>query len=120
MEWSLITGEAAKAQAPHQGFPGDVSNPAANVAAIVTYAAMVGRTHCIQGIYFAYDDTPAASLLQVVAGGRVLFSCYITWHGMGFLPLTKKGLPGEAMVITLPAGGVGISGSLSIGNHWTE
>ena len=52
--------------------------------------------------------------------GTTVFSLDITAAGPGFLPLEKLGTPNTAMIITLAAGGVGISGKVCVGQHWIQ
>ena len=122
MDFNAVMSEVVKLMAPHQGYPGDVANPPAHVAAVVTYPALALQQHCIYYVYFGYDDDPATGSLTIVSGGRPLFGPIpVTSGGAGFFPISKKGLRNEAMVITLAASGdAAVSGHLSIGNHWSE
>lgn len=106
---------------PHPGVPGDVSTPAANVAAVVNYAAISGQAHVLSSIAWSYTGAPVAGNLKVEDGaGTVIFSMDIVAAGAGVLPgaSPKLGTVGAAMIITLSAGGAGVVGKLSCG-HWT-
>ena len=103
---------------------GDVHAPAANTAAVVTYtAAGAGVSHALSGIAWSYSADPTGGNLKVEDGaGNVVFSLDITKGGPGFIPFPqpKKGSANTALVLTLAAGGSGISGKLSVLGHWTE
>jgi hypothetical protein len=102
----------------------DVATPAANQAATITYAAgAAGVSHCISGLMWSYSAAPTGGNLQVQDGsGNVVFSMDITAAGAGFIPFSppKKGTTATAMIITLAAGGNGVSGKVSVAAHWTE
>jgi hypothetical protein len=101
----------------------DVNAPAANTAAVVTYAAgAAGVQHCISGIAWSYSAAPTGGNLQITDGGNVAFSLDITAAGPGVINFSppKKATAASALVITLAAGGAAISGKLSILSHWTE
>ena len=99
----------------------DVNAPASNTAAVITYSANAISAHYIEGLYWSYSGAPAAGNLKIEDGsGTTVFSLDITAAGPGFLPLEKLGTPNTAMIITLAAGGVGISGKVCIGQHWIQ
>jgi hypothetical protein len=103
----------------------DVSAPASNTAAAITYAAgAAGVQHCISGIAWSFSTAPTvATNLSIQDGsGNTVFSIDITAAGPGainFIP-PKKGTAATQMIITLAAGGSGVTGKLSILGHWTE
>jgi hypothetical protein len=103
---------------------GDVSAPSSNTDAVVTFAAVSGNCHVVSGLVFSYiGGTPAGGNLKIEDGaGNTVFNVDITSQGCGFIPFSpaKKGTAGRAMIITLTAGGSGVSGKLTIPNHWTE
>jgi hypothetical protein len=103
---------------PAQGATTDVSTPAANTAAVVTYAAAASyKAHLLHGIYWSYSGVPTGGNVKVEDGsGNVIFSADITAAGPGFLPFNppRRGTKNRAMIITLAAGGDGISGKLSL------
>lgn len=101
----------------------DVDEPAANTDAVITYPAEAGKCHCISGIAFSYDGIPTAGGVKVEDGsGNTVFSMGVTDRGAGPcpFPLPKKGTVNTAMIITLAAGGAGVTGRLSVMNHWTQ
>ena len=102
----------------------DVSAPASNTAAVVTYnAAGANISHLIGGIAWSYNAAPTGGNLKVEDGsGTTVFSMDITAAGAGFIPFTppKKGSTNTAMIITLAAGGASVTGKVSIHNHWAE
>jgi hypothetical protein len=104
---------------------GDVSAPASNTAAVVTYAAAAGLKHCISGLVWSYDGTPTGGSIKIEDGaGNIVFGPHaITVGGVGILvfPNPKKSSAANvALITTLAAGGAGVSGVVSIVNHWTE
>lgn len=103
---------------------GDVHAPGSNAAAIVTYAAgTAGTNHVITGIAWSYTAAPTGGNLKVEDGsGNTVFSVDITAAGPGFIPFdpAKRGTAGSAMIITLAAGGAGISGKVSVLGHTTD
>ena len=104
--------------------PADVHAPASNTAAVVTYAAVADKAHAITGIMWSYSGgDPTGGNIKIEDGsGNTVFSLDITAKGPGFLPFepAKKGTANTAMIVTLAAGGSGVSGKVSIPNHWSE
>jgi hypothetical protein len=121
-EARVLHARHAKGYGGHAGGVQDVANPPANTPAVITYPAQANRTQCVRGVVFAFDDDPTTTpRLQIATAGAVIFSNYVTTGGMGPLShLYKRGRRSQNLVITLEAGGAGVSGSLSIENHWTE
>lgn len=101
---------------------GDVHAPGSNAAAVVTYAAVAGECHVISGIAWSYVGGTPVGNLKVEDGSSTVFSMDISSAGAGFIPLLpfKKGTVATAMTVTLAAGGSGVTGKVSILNHWTE
>ena len=100
--------------------PLDVSHPAADTAAVVTYAASVDAKHVITGIAWSYDDNPTNGNLEITMNGVTIFSIDITTSGPGFIPFSppKKFSRGHQVIVTLAAAGAGVSGKLNVFNHW--
>lgn len=101
----------------------DVHAPTSNTAAIVTYAAAgAGICHVITGIAYSYLGIPVGALTIEDGSGNVVLSLDTAIAGIGSItfPRGKKGSANTAMIITLAAGGVAITGKLSILGHWTE
>ena len=101
----------------------DTASPAGNTAAVITYAAAgAGKYNCVGGIFWSYNATPTNGNLQIEDGsGNVIFSMDITAAGAGFIPFTppKKGSANTALIITLAAGGSGVSGRVNA-TQWQE
>lgn len=96
-----------------------------NTAAIVTYAAAgTGVCHVIGGYHPSYNATPSIpGVLTIEDGvGAVIYKTFITGDGQGGFDFTVplRGSQNRAMIITLSAGGSGVTGVVSIPTHWTE
>lgn len=102
----------------------NVHAPAANTAAIITYtAAGAGIAHAVSGIAWSYSAAPTGGNLKVEDGsGVTVFSADITAAGPGFIPFQAplKGSTNTAMIITLAAGGSGVTGKVNVLGKWTE
>ena len=103
----------------------DVHAPAVNTAAIVTYAADATKKHVITGVAWSYaGGTPIGGNLKIEdVSGNTVFSVDIDKSGPGGyeFPRPKIGTAANtAMIITLAAGGAGITGKVSVENHWLE
>lgn len=100
----------------------DVHAPASNTAAVVT-AAVADRRHAIGGVAWSYSGAPTGGNLKVEDGsGTTVFTADITAGGPGFIPFVP-GLAGRAntaLIITLAAGGSGVSGKVSVLGHSLE
>ena len=103
----------------------DIHAPAANTAAVVTYAGVAAVRNCITGMAWSYDGgIPVGGnlLIEDVAGTDV-FTMDITEESPGFIMFPKpkqSAAVNTAMIITLAAGGAGVTGKISVLNHWTE
>ena len=108
---------------PESEFSGtDVDEPAANTAAVITYVANATERHTIGGVAWSYDDDPTGGNLTIEDGaGTTIFSMDIVTKGAGFVPFDppKQGTVNTALVLTLAAGGAGITGKLNVTAHWT-
>jgi hypothetical protein len=108
---------------PFRGLPADVSTPAAEAAAVITYAAPGAlKSNVLAAIYWSYSAAPTGGNIKVEDGaGNTIFNLDITSAGPGFLPFNppKKGTYNAAMIITLAAGGSGVTGKLSL-SHWVQ
>ena len=96
----------------------DVSAPASNTAAVVTYAANPVFAHVITGIACSYSGTPTGGNLKVEDGSNnVVFTVDITDASAKtfyFDPNKQGAALNTAMIITLAAGGGGITGKVSV------
>lgn len=95
---------------------GNRSAPAANTAAVITFAAAAGQRHHLVSVAWSYSAAPTGGRLTVEDGAGVfVFDVDITAAGPGskdFLwPI--RGEVNTAMVVTLAAGGAGVSGKLN-------
>jgi hypothetical protein len=109
-------------ESPVAASTADVAAPAANAAAAVTYAGASGVTHCVGQLCWSYNGTPTGGNLKIEDGsGNTIFSLDITQSGPGIILFNppKKGAAGNALIVTLAAGGSGVSSKVSI-THWTE
>ena len=103
----------------------DVNAPAVNTAAVVTYAADATKKHVITGVAWSYaGGTPVGGNLKIEdVVGTVIFTVDIDKSGPGGFefPRPKIGAAANtAMVVTLAAGGAGVTGKVSVENHWLE
>lgn len=109
---------------PRAAAAANVHVPSSNTAAVITYAAAgAGISHVISGIAWSYSGAPTAGNLKVEDGsGTTVFSVDITAAGPGFIPFSTplKGTANTAMIITLAAGGSGVSGKVNALGKWTE
>ena len=107
------------------GAAADVNQPAANTAAVVTYAAPgAGKAHVIDGVAWSMSGALAAPVTLTIESpaATVLFAITVTAAGPGsqVFPSPKKGADNGALIVTLPAGGAGVSGKVSVLAHWVE
>ena len=96
-----------------------VDVPLANVAAVVTVAAVPGFRHYLKSFAWSYSAAPAAGSTMIVTDGGVqMFHQYVSAAGPGFQEFPgDRGLrmaANSALVLTLLAGGLGVLGSVSI------
>lgn len=101
--------------------PGDVHAPTSNTAAVVTYAAVTGKSHNLEGVAWSYSAAPTGGNLKIEdSAGNTVFTIDITSAGAGFFPFRKRGTEGRVMTITLAAGGAGVTGKVSVLGHTTD
>lgn len=112
--------------APCTAAAADLHAPAANTAAVVTYAATASVKHVITGIAYSYtgSGTLAGGNLKVEdVSGTTVFTMNIQDKKEGVLvfprPLRAAAV-NTALIVTLAAGGANVSGTVSVLNHWTE
>jgi hypothetical protein len=102
----------------------DVHAPAANAAAVVTYGADATKCHVVTGIAWSYvGGIPVGGNLLITDDGVTVFSLDIDQSGPGSIEFArpkKQAAANKALVITLAAGGAGVTGKLSITGHFTE
>lgn len=101
---------------------GDVNEPAANTAAVVTYTAVGSQKHVIGGVAWSYSAAPTGGGLIIEDGsGTTIYSISITAAGPGSMAFSpaKKGTAGTAMIVTLAAPGGTVVGKVNVLSHWT-
>lgn len=94
------------------------SNPAANTAAVVTIAAIAGQRIRLDSATFNYFGANTAQSLTVADGATQVLNITVQASQNSIVQLTFPnggvvGTSGNAMTITLPAGGAGVSGNLN-------
>jgi hypothetical protein len=90
--------------------------PEANTAAVVTIDAATGQTHVLFEVHWSYSGNPTGGRLTVTSGDTTLVDLNITAGGPDSLVL-PRGLAGVAaanLVVTLAAGGEGVTGKLQV------
>ena len=106
-----------------QGTANDLAAPAANTAAVVTYAAGAGNlANAISGVIWSYSAAPTGGYLTITDGSNVIRKILIASAGQGQLHFSPpiKGSPATQLVITLAAGGAGITGTIQAEAWWQE
>lgn len=102
----------------------DVHAPAANTAAVVTYAASTtGASHVITGVVVSYNAAPTGGNLKIEDGsGVVVFTTDIAAAGVFTFVFDnpKRGTSNTALIITLAAGGASATGKVSVLTHYSE
>jgi len=107
-------GETIVTQKCTTASPFDVDEPAANTAAVLTYAAVADLAHVLDYVAWSYSGgIPVGGNLTITVGGGTVFSVDIPDEGAGFVPVFKRGAIFSAMVVTLAAGGLGITGKVN-------
>ncbi len=96
----------------------DRSAPASNTAAVVTLAADATSVNILEGIDCSYSGTPSAgSFIRVEDGsGNTVWQLTLGAAGpysFRFDP-PRAGSNNTALIVTLSAGGVGVSGVLNV------
>lgn len=97
-----------------------VKNDAAgNAAAVITLAAVPGEFHVLDQLWFSYSAAPTGGRLTIAIGGVTKLDLDVTQSGPGPIPLNRMngGKANEEVVITLAAGGSGVTGKLNI-QYW--
>ena len=92
-----------------------VHAPSSNTAAVITIAAVAGVAHELESVSFSYDAAPTGGSITIESpSGTTLQKLFITAAGAGPVPLgnscLKSPTVNAAMIITLAAGGSGVSG----------
>lgn len=117
---AYTTGDAANAlQVDQEGNVSARDNPAANTDAVITIAAVAGQRGRISSITFNYFGANAASTFTITDGGVQRFNISVpaNQNSIVHLEFPNGGLRSSvnsALVVTLPAGGAGVSGNLNV------
>jgi hypothetical protein len=91
--------------------------PAANTAAVVTLPAITGKAHVLTHVSYSYSGAPTGGSLTISDGGNVVFEQAVTATGPGEVSLPLAGIAGttgNAVTITLAAGGASVTGRLNV------
>ena len=122
--WSPQVYTAAGQQvdaAPQASNPAHTSTPAVNTAAVLTLVAGgAGVAHVIASIDWSYNDDPTGGSLIITDGGVAEWTVAVTNGGPGFFswePPRSFSLNSQ-VIVTLAAGGAGVTGTLNI-HSWT-
>lgn len=104
--------------------PDDSATPAANVAAVVTIAAISSVRNVLTDLHWSYNGTPTGGEITIIetrsdASTAELYRMKITSGGPGVLVFTphRACSKGAAVTVTLTAGGAGITGTLHVGHR---
>lgn len=104
---------------PQAGLPASSANvhaPSSNTAAVLTFsAAGSGVSHVLGGVAWSYSGTPTGGNLKIEDGATTVFSIDVTVSGPGvvYLDPPLQGTANTALVVTLAAGGDGVSGKVN-------
>ena len=102
----------------------DFHNPAANTEATKTLAAPTApRSWVIGGILFGYDTVAGTQDLSLQSpAGTAIVEIPVTVAGIQSIDFhpPKKMPAGQAVKISLPAGGTGITGFAAFKTAWVE
>ncbi len=97
----------------------DSAHPTSNTPAVVTYAATAGEFHVLHQIIASLDIAPAAAVNLKVedVSGTTIFSVDLPAaagiYAVTFAPAKQSAAQNTAMIITLAAGGSGVTGKLN-------
>lgn len=100
----------------------NIHAPTSNTAAVVTKAAVTGQKTYCAGVYWSYTAAPTNGNLKIEdVSGTTVFNLDITAAGPGFVQFEPPifGTANSAFIVTLAAGGSGISGKVNI-NAWYQ
>lgn len=89
--------------------------PASNTEAVATISN--GKNYTIKGrmVHYSYSAAPTGGKLTIKSGTTVISEVDVTAAGPGHLPLNGfDSTVNETLSATLAAGGVGVSGKVSI------
>jgi hypothetical protein len=88
-----------------------------NAAAVITVAADANHCWGVMSLEWSYSDDPTGATLKIEAGGTKIWEVQITKGGPGQFqfkrPKHRGGAKNQELVITLSAGGAGITSDLN-------
>lgn len=117
---SLLESFRAAVKPPIKSTTALVDAPAINTAAVVTFAAAAGVTHCITGFAYSYEGTTTTGNLKVRDGTDIVFNQDVpAGSGTIVFPVPIKGTAGNLLSVTAAAGGAASTGKVSVLNHFT-
>lgn len=99
---------------PRLGTTKAVHAPSANTNAVVTLTAVANNHRAIRTVIWSYSGAPTGGRLNITDGGSLVLDFDITAGGPGMLPLNMAFAENTEVVVTLVAGGGGISGKLTV------
>lgn len=90
--------------------------PVANTAAVITIAAVAGKTITIHGCQWSYSLSPTGGNLLITTntGATTLISLDITAAGPGGFNFAIPGLPNKNVTLTLASGTGSCVGKLNV------
>lgn len=93
----------------------ETSTSSANAATSITKAADANEVHALHSIACSFSASPTGATVSVSVGGSTVFSMYVVGTEL-LVDLDKPiyGSKNEALVVTLSAGGSGITGKLNV------
>lgn len=99
---------------PMLGTTKTVHAPASNTAAVVTLTAVASYHRAIKTIIWSYSAAPTGGRLTITDNAVTVLDMDITAAGPGILPIGMAFTENTQVVVTLAAGGAGISGKLTV------
>jgi hypothetical protein len=120
-----VANKVSSSQASRcSGTTANTAAPAANTAAVATLAAVAGSLNVTGGISGSLSATPSAAVpITLSDGATVIWQNYVTAGGAWQFPFTvpvANLAVDTALVLTLAAGGSGVSGTANFDSAWTE
>lgn len=91
-----------------------------NAPATVTLAADPLCRHVLDSVSFSYSATPTSGRLSITDGGATVYDLDLVAAGPWQCPFPaglESSMLGNALVITLAAGGLGVTGKVNVDWH---
>lgn len=107
---------------PIKALSSDAATASSNTAVVITYTAIDGLHHAIQSLVVSYDGAPTGGSVKIEDGaGTTVFQVAITASGPTIIPFPRPlmGSQNKALVVTLAAGGSGVTGRVNV-QHTTH